>query len=139
MLLVCFLCCLPQMVRESLWKAIGMILVVCLISLTLYLYNYTSLSDRPIQLPALIAYALLYIWKGGDYLKEYRHKHQHLLAFMLNSVLAIICLVLAGWYVLEEVLVTEPSHQGLLPLALLISLYSVLIGKERSTTQSKAA
>src|SRR5215217_3363094 len=68
LLMVSFLGFLPQIARESPGKAIGLALVGSLVSVSLYLYSYTSLPNRLIQLPALIAYGVLYAWKGGEYL-----------------------------------------------------------------------
>jgi hypothetical protein len=138
LLMVCFLGFLLQIAQQSLGKAIGLALVGSLFSVSLYLYSYTSLPARLIHLPALIAYGVLYAWKGGECLQDYQHQRRPLLAFSLSSVLAIICFVLAGWYILQEAFVSYSSREDLLPLGLLASLYAVFISKESGTTNQKA-
>jgi hypothetical protein len=139
LLFVGFLGFLPQLARESPWKAILLVLVVSLIGISLYIYGHTTLPIALIQTPTLIAYGLLYAWKGSDLLQAYQRQRQRLIALSLTTVLAIVCFSLAGWYILHYTVVSLPDQGNLFPLVLLISPYTFLIQMEGSRPGSRAS
>jgi hypothetical protein len=133
-----FLGMLPQFVQESLWKASLLVLIVTLIGLTLYGYGYTSLPSTLIETPTLIAYGLLYAWKGSDYPQAYPQQRHRFLALSLTTILAIACFSLAGWYILQYTVFAVPSPHDLFPLMLLIVPYIFFQQLERTTRTSRA-